>query len=106
LPAGLVFRQGQLLIDHPRAIAQFAALERRTFPSGKDKVDHPPKGHDDLSNAIAGAAVLASQKIAEPPVVVPYVSGQPLSVPGATTTAKFYEWMNSQSSNNNNWGPV
>ncbi|MFY9951713.1 hypothetical protein [Bradyrhizobium sp.] len=50
-----------LLIDNRKALAQFAALERRrTFPSGKDRIDHPSGAHDDLANAIAGAAVLAS----------------------------------------------
>lgn len=49
------------LLDHPRAITQFANLERRTFPSGKDRVDHGISGHDDLANAIAGAITLASQ---------------------------------------------
>lgn len=33
---------------------QLAALERRTGPSGKDSIDHPPNGHDDLANAAAG----------------------------------------------------
>jgi hypothetical protein len=37
-------------------------LERRTFPSGQDKVNHPPGGHDDCCNAAAGALVLASSR--------------------------------------------
>ncbi|MFZ0694688.1 MAG: terminase [Alphaproteobacteria bacterium] len=48
------------LIDNPRLVAQFAALERRQFSGGKDKVDHGPGGHDDLCNAAAGALVLAA----------------------------------------------
>lgn len=50
------------LIDHPRSIAQFAALERRTFPTGKDRVDHGKSGHDDVANSIAGALVLAASR--------------------------------------------
>jgi hypothetical protein len=49
------------LLDHPRLIAQFAALERRTFPTGRDRVDHGRAGHDDAANSAAGALVLASQ---------------------------------------------
>jgi hypothetical protein len=101
---------GQLtLIDHPRALAQFAALERRTFPSGKDRIDHPLNGHDDLSNAIAGAAVLAATKKEEHiPLIGPILiyrdgaSTAPPS-PGQTTTQAFYEYMNGSGPS---WGPV
>jgi hypothetical protein len=41
------------LPDHPRLLAQFANLQRRTAASGKDSIDHPRGGHDDLSNAVA-----------------------------------------------------
>ena len=37
------------------------ALERRTARSGKDSIDHPPGGHDDVINAAAGALVEAAQ---------------------------------------------
>jgi hypothetical protein len=47
------------LPDHPRLSAQLCALERRTGRSGRDTIDHPPGGHDDLANAVAGAVVLA-----------------------------------------------
>jgi hypothetical protein len=42
------------LLDHPRLIAQLCALERRTARSGKDSIDHPPGGRDDIANAVAG----------------------------------------------------
>jgi hypothetical protein len=45
-----------LLLDEPRSIAQLCALERRTARGGRDSIDHPPLGHDDLINAIAGVA--------------------------------------------------
>jgi hypothetical protein len=48
-----------VLPDHQRLIAQLCALERRTGRSGRDTIDHPPGGHDDLANAVAGAVVLA-----------------------------------------------
>lgn len=43
------------LIDVPRMENQFIALERRTSRGGRDIVDHPPGGHDDVANAAAGA---------------------------------------------------
>ena len=37
-----------------RMQTQFMALERRTSRSGRDTIDHPPNGHDDRANSIAG----------------------------------------------------
>jgi hypothetical protein len=45
------------LLDNRRAINQLCALERKTSRSGKDSIDHPPRAHDDLANALCGAAV-------------------------------------------------
>jgi hypothetical protein len=45
------------LLDHKRAVSQIVSLERRTARGGRDSIDHPRGGHDDLANAIAGAAV-------------------------------------------------
>ncbi len=45
---------GVELLDHPKALRQLAALERRTARGGKDSIDHPPGGHDDIANVIAG----------------------------------------------------
>jgi hypothetical protein len=44
------------LLDHPRLTAQLRSLERRTSRGGRDSIDHPPGGHDDLANAVAGFA--------------------------------------------------
>ncbi len=44
-------------LDHPRMINQLVNLERRTGRGGRDSIDHPPTGHDDLINAAAGALV-------------------------------------------------
>ena len=49
------------LLDHPRLIAQLTSLERRTSRVGRDTVDHPPGGRDDVVNAAAGALVVAAQ---------------------------------------------
>ena len=48
------------LLDSARMASQFMALERRTSRAGKDSVDHPPGGHDDVANAAAGALTLAT----------------------------------------------
>jgi hypothetical protein len=47
------------LLRHQRAINQICSLERSTARSGRDQISRPSHGHDDLSNAIAGAADLA-----------------------------------------------
>jgi hypothetical protein len=39
---------------------QLVGLERRTARRGKDSIDHPPGGRDDVVNAAAGALVLAA----------------------------------------------
>ena len=56
------------LLDNKRLVSQFASLERRTSPSGKDRVDHGPSGSDDACNSAAGALVLAVSKKA--PLVI------------------------------------
>lgn len=42
------------LLDHPKLVTQLVNLERRTG-RGKDVIDHPPGGHDDVVNSVAGA---------------------------------------------------
>ena len=56
------------LLDNPRLIKQLLALERRIARGGREIIDHPPGGHDDLINAVAGAAVLAATK---QPLIIP-----------------------------------
>jgi hypothetical protein len=48
------------LLDHTRLVNQLCALQRRTNASGRQSVDHPKNGADDLANAAMGAVVLAS----------------------------------------------
>ena len=54
------------LLDLPRLKAQLCALERRTARGGRDSIDHPPGGHDDVANAVAGivAPLLGAPKFA------------------------------------------
>jgi hypothetical protein len=56
LPA---INSGQVdFLDHPRMLAQFVSLERRTARGGRDSIDHPPGQKDDLANAVAGLCCL------------------------------------------------
>ena len=50
------------LLDNPRLANQLVALERRTARGGKDSVDHPPGGHDDVANAAAAVLVNVAGK--------------------------------------------
>jgi hypothetical protein len=45
------------LLDNKRMVAQLLSLERKTARGGRDSVDHPPGGKDDLANAACGALV-------------------------------------------------
>jgi hypothetical protein len=47
-----------VLPRNDRLIAQICALERSVQRSGRDQITHPPHGHDDLANAVAGVASL------------------------------------------------
>lgn len=59
------FAQGAVqLLDQRQLLTELRQLERRTG-SGKDRIDHPPRGHDDLANAACGALWLASRRRAE-----------------------------------------
>jgi hypothetical protein len=46
------------LPDHPVLHRQLLGLERKTARSGRDSIDHAPRGHDDVVNVVAGAASL------------------------------------------------
>ena len=50
------------LLDIPKCTNQLLALERRTARGGKDLIDHPSGHHDDLANAVAGVAGIATGK--------------------------------------------
>lgn len=50
------------LLDNPVLINQLAALERRTRSGGRDSIDHPQGGKDDLANVIAGVGFTTAKK--------------------------------------------
>ncbi len=47
------------LLDLKGITSQLCGLERRTARSGRDSISHPPGGHDDTINSVAGALLLA-----------------------------------------------
>jgi hypothetical protein len=57
----LINSRGVDLLDSDRLVHQMVALERRTSRGGRDSIDHPPGGHDDVANAVAGALCRAVQ---------------------------------------------
>jgi hypothetical protein len=58
------------LLDNQRLVAQLLGLERRTARGGRDSVDHPPGGKDDLCNAACGALVYLLSERHQSPVAM------------------------------------
>jgi len=85
-----------------RLINQCCQLERSVKRSGRDEITHPTHGHDDLINAVAGAAAVVSRKALHKPV--PYVQPGIWSKNGGwlhdpvggqrSTTQRYYDWIN------------
>jgi hypothetical protein len=50
------------LLDNKRLVNQFAGLERKVSPGGRDRIGHPERSghHDDACNSCAGALSLAA----------------------------------------------
>jgi hypothetical protein len=69
-----LFTSGRIrLLDSKRLVTQLASFERRTMPGGKDRVDHPIGGSDELANACAGTVTLAisrPQPVMAGPIVI------------------------------------
>ncbi len=62
LEAEPLFAQGAVqLLDNRALLTELRQLERRAGGSGRDRVDHPPGGHDDLANSACGALRLAAK---------------------------------------------
>lgn len=75
-----LFSQGVVdLLDVPPLTVELMQLERRTARSGKDSVDHPPNGRDDLANSCCGClAALAAHQARGEVVAFNFITGQPI----------------------------
>jgi hypothetical protein len=58
----LFTRQAISIPNHPQLLRELRLLERRTHRSGRDTVDHGPRGADDFANAVCGCATFAVQR--------------------------------------------
>ncbi|WP_421621334.1 hypothetical protein [Alkalilimnicola ehrlichii] len=56
------------LLDNGRLQNELTSLERRTSRAGKDSIDHPPNGTDDVVNSVAGCIIEAAKPKAVPRV--------------------------------------
>lgn len=65
------------LLDNQRMVAQLLSLERRTARGGRDSIDHPPGGKDDLANAVAGVLVYLTSTRHQTPAATFGVYGTP-----------------------------
>jgi hypothetical protein len=54
----LVLTRRAELLDSKHLVAELRQLERRARSGGRDQVDHPPRGSDDLANSAAGCCVM------------------------------------------------
>lgn len=57
-----LFAQGAIeILDNQKLVLELRQLERKTQSGGKDRVDHPPRGFDDLANSALGAIYLCQR---------------------------------------------
>jgi len=54
------------ILDIPQLFSELRNLVRRTRSAGRDLVDHPPRGQDDLANATAGACAQVGAEVSRP----------------------------------------
>jgi len=64
------------LLDLKRLLNELRDLVRRPRSGGRDLVDHPPRGSDDLANAVAGAVTLAGAGMVRPQARVRWIGGE------------------------------
>jgi hypothetical protein len=63
------------LLDLKSHCNELRDLVRRPRSGGRDSVDHPPRSHDDLANAVAGAVTLAGAGMVRPQARVRWLGG-------------------------------
>jgi hypothetical protein len=58
------------LLDNKWLFNELRSLERRTRSAGRERVDHPPRGHDDIANSVAGACAQVGAESIRPQIRV------------------------------------
>ena len=59
-----LFTRGAISIpDYAPLVRELRLLERQTHRGGRDTVDHPRRGSDDLANALCGCAAVSSSNL-------------------------------------------
>jgi hypothetical protein len=74
------------ILDNSQQTIELRQLERRTGRGGREVIDHPPKAHDDLVNALAGLAFLVEHKRVNAGI---YFSDKPAYGPGSHEDSSF-----------------
>jgi hypothetical protein len=64
----LVLSRRVELLENKWLFNELRSLERRTRSAGRDLVDHPPRGHDDIANAVAGACAQVGAESSRPQI--------------------------------------
>lgn len=58
------------LLDNRRLVNQLSSLERRTGRTGRDAINHPQGGHDDVCNSSALSLLLAAEQRKAQPILI------------------------------------
>ncbi len=59
-----LFTRGAIsILNHAPLVRELRLLERQTHRGGRDTVDHPWRGSDDVANAVCGCAALSSSNL-------------------------------------------
>ena len=75
------------LFDLPSLISQICALERSTRHGAAEQIDHPPRGHDDVVNAVAGVAALCTRTAGYDLRAIPVCTARSPAAPPQPTPA-------------------
>ena len=99
------------LLDHAGLIDQLCQLERNIVASGRERVTHPDRGHDDVANAACGGLVMALQRGAVMPAhrMQAYAIGtsyDPLATPEENLVALAREEQRSGYFTGPGWAPT
>jgi hypothetical protein len=79
-----------ILLDQRKLITQLCQLERRTTRGGRDSVDHPQGGHDDIANSACGVLWQLAQNLG-PTLLDP--ARIEAETPQSSQTAIAYVWL-------------